>query len=65
MSARIDSRTIVILIFINDIADELTGKELLNADDALLSYSSSNLAEIQIILNNDLKEWKNGQLNDL
>ena len=65
MSARIDSRTVVILIFINDRADELTGKELLNADDALLSYSSSNLAEIEIILNNDLKEWKNGQLNDL
>ena len=60
MFAKIGFRTTVILIYINDIIDELTGKELLYADDALLSYSSSNLAEIELVLNNDLnkiKEW--------
>ena len=47
---------------INDIADELTGKARLYADDTSFSYSSSDLAEIEIVLNDDLgklKIWAN------
>ena len=51
---------LLFLIYINDIADELIDKVHLYADDTSLSYSSSNLADIEMILNNDLKklnEW--------
>ena len=51
---------LLFLIYINDIVDELTGKARLYAHDTSLSYSSSDLAEIQILLNDDLgklKEW--------
>ena len=44
------------LIYINDIADKLLGKTRLYADDTSLSYSSSELAQIEIVLNNDLKK---------
>ena len=49
-------------IYINDIADQLTGKVRLYADDTSLSYSSSNLAQIEIILNNDLQKFKENGL---
>ena len=49
---------LLFLIYINDIADGLVGKVRLYADDTSLSYSSSNLAEIEMILNNDLKKLK-------
>lgn len=48
------------IIYINDIADELVGKKRLDADDTSPSFSSSDLEEIEITLNNDLKnlnEW--------
>ena len=35
--------------------DNFLGKTRLYADDTSLSYTSSELAEIEIILNNDLK----------
>ena len=53
---------LLFLIYINDIADELTSKARLYADDTSFSYSSSDLAEIEIVLNDDLgklKEWAN------
>ena len=53
---------LLFFIYINDIADELTGKARLYTDDTSLSYSSSDLAEIEIVLNDDLgklKEWAN------
>lgn len=53
---------LLFLLYINDIADELTGKARLYADDTSLSYSSSDCEEIEIIINNDLKklkEWAN------
>ena len=53
---------LLFFIYINDIADELTGKARLYADDTSLSYSSSDLAEIEIVLNDELgklKEWAN------
>ena len=46
---------LLFLIYINDIADTLLGKTRLYADDTSLSYSSSGLAQIEILLNNDLK----------
>ena len=46
---------LLFLIYINDIADTLLGKTRLYADDTSLSYSSSELAKIEIVLNNDLK----------
>ena len=46
---------LLFLIYINDIADKLLGKTRLYADDTSLSYSSSELAQIEIVLNNDLK----------
>lgn len=46
---------LLFLVNINDIADELTGKTRLYADDTSLNYSSSDLAEIEIVLNHDLK----------
>lgn len=49
---------LLFLIYINDIADELSGKARLYADDTSLSYSSSDLAEIEVVLNNDLKKLK-------
>ena len=49
---------LLFLIYINDIEDGLVGKVRLYADDTSLSYSSSNLAEIEMILNNDLKKLK-------
>ena len=49
---------LLFLIYINDIADTLLGKTRLYADDTSLSYSSSELAQIEIVLNNDLKKLK-------
>ena len=46
---------LLFLIYINVIADKLLGKTRLYADDISLSYSSSELAQIEIVLNNDLK----------
>ena len=46
---------LLFLIYINDIADKLLGKTRLYADDTSLSYSSSDLAQIEIVQNNDLK----------
>ena len=46
---------LLFLIYINDIADKLLGKTRLYADDTSLSYSSSELAQKEIVLNNDLK----------
>ena len=51
---------LLFLIYINDIADKLLGKTRLYADDTSLSYSSSELAEIEIVLNNDLKNERMG-----
>ena len=48
------------LIYINDIADKLLGKTRLSADDTSLSYSSSELAKIEIVLKNDLKNERMG-----
>ena len=42
-------------IYINDIADKLLGKTRLYADDTSLSYSSTELAQIEIVLNKDIK----------
>ena len=47
--------SLLTLVYINDIADELIGKARLYANDTSLSNSSSNLANIEIILNDDLK----------
>ena len=49
---------LLFLIYINDIADKLLGKTRLYVDDTSLSYSSSELAQIEIVLNNDLKRLK-------
>ena len=49
---------LLFLIYINDIADNLTGKARLFADDTSLSYSLSDLAEIEIVLNDDLEKLK-------
>ena len=49
---------LLFLIYINNIADNLTGKARLFADDTSLSYSSSDLAEIEIVLNDDLEKLK-------
>ena len=51
---------LLFLIYINDIADKLLGKTRLYADDTSRSYLSSELAQIEIVLYNDLKkliEW--------
>ena len=51
---------LLFLVYINDIADELTGNARLYADDTSLSYSSTDLVDIETILNNDLaklKDW--------
>ena len=49
---------LLFLIYINDIADKLLGKTSLYADDISLNYSSSELAQIETVLNNDLKKLK-------
>ena len=49
---------LLFLIYINDIADKLLGTTRLYADDTSLSYSSSELAQIEIVLNYDLKNLK-------
>ena len=49
---------LLFLLYINDIADKLVGKTRLYADDTSLSFSSSILAEIETVLNNDLKQLK-------
>ena len=49
---------LLFLIYINDIADNLLGKMRLYADDTSLSYSSPEIAQIEIVLNNDLKKLK-------
>ena len=51
---------LLFLIYINDITDNLTGMARLFADDTSLSFSSTNLAVIERVVNNDLftlKEW--------
>ena len=51
---------LLFFVYINDIADKLYMCISLYADDTTLSFSSLNLAEREIILNNDLtklKEW--------
>lgn len=51
---------LLFLIYINDIADNLAGKARLYADDTSLSFSSSDPAQIETVLNDDLvklKEW--------
>ena len=57
---------LLFLIYINDISDDLTGLARLFANDASLSYSSTDKHQIEIILNEDLQnlsEWaKNGLL---
>lgn len=45
---------LLFLLYINDIADKLTGMARLFADDTSLSFSSTDLATIEFILNNDL-----------
>ena len=52
----------LLFIYLHDVADEVTGKTRLYANDTSLNYSSSDLAEIEIVLNDDLeqlKEWAN------
>ena len=51
---------LLFLIYINDVSDDLTGLARLFADDTSLSYSSADLHQIEIILNEDLRklnEW--------
>lgn len=51
---------LLILIFINDISDDLHGMTRLFADDTSLSYSSPNLRDMQRLINTDLErlsEW--------
>ena len=51
---------LLFLIYINDITDNLTGMARLFTDDTSLSFSSTNLAVIERVVNNDLftlKEW--------
>ena len=51
---------LLFFIYINDITDNLTGMARLFADDTSLSFSSTNLALIERVVNNDLftlKEW--------
>ena len=51
---------LLFLIYIIDITDNLTGMARLFVDDTSLSFSSTNLAVIERVLNNDLftlKEW--------
>ena len=49
---------LLFLVYINDIADELIGKARPYADNISLIYSSSNLTDIEIIVNDDLKKLK-------
>ena len=51
---------LLFLIYINDISENLQGSARLFADDTSLSYSSRNLPNLQIIINDDLRhlhEW--------
>ena len=51
---------LLFLIYLNDITDNLTGMARLFADDTSLSLSSTNLAVIERVVNDDLftlKEW--------
>ena len=50
---------LLFLIYINDISDDLTGMARLFADDTSLSFSSSSMAEIEFVLNNDLEKLSN------
>ena len=56
---------LLFLIIINDIADKMLGKTRLYADGTSLGYSSSELAQIEIVLNNDLKKLKEWALKCL
>ena len=51
---------IYMYMYMNGIADKLLGKTRLYSDDTIISYSSSDLAKIKIVLNiclKRLKEW--------
>ena len=52
--------SLLFLIYINGITDKMLGKTRLHADDTSLSYSSSELGELEIILNTDLKNKRMG-----
>ena len=45
--------SLLFLIYINDISDDLTGLSRLFADGTSLSYSSADKHQIEIILNED------------
>ena len=45
---------LLFLIYINDISENLQGSARLFADDTSLSYSSRNLQNLQLIINDDL-----------
>ena len=45
---------LLFLIYVNDIADSLEGSARLFADDTSISYSSSNIQNLQLIINEDL-----------
>ena len=51
---------LLFLIYINDISENLQGSAKLFADDTSLSYSSRNLQNLQLIINDDLKHYMNG-----
>ena len=44
---------LLFFIYINDITDNLTGMARLSADDTSLSFSPTNLAVIEEVVNND------------
>ena len=48
---------LLFLIYINDISDYLTGLAWLFADDASLSYSSTDKHKIELIVNKDLQKF--------
>ena len=49
-------RTLLFLIYINDIGEKLLSLSRLFADDTSLGYSSQNVVEIENVINHDLCE---------